>query len=62
MKKLLVFLVSVLTMALLLTGCGGDTEKKDAAAGGEQQGLQHISWAEKFEPEVIAEFEKQSKC
>ena len=29
MKKLLVFLVSVLTMALLLTGCGGDTEKKD---------------------------------
>ena len=27
MKKLLVFLVSVLTMALLLTGCGGDTEE-----------------------------------
>ena len=62
MKKLLVFLVSVLTMALLLTGCGGDTEKKDAAAGGEQQVLNLFSWADNFDPEVIAEFEKQYNC
>ena len=62
MKKLLVFLVSVLTMALLLTGCGSDTEKKDAAAGGEQQVLNLFSWADNFDPEVIAEFEKQYNC
>ena len=62
MKKLLVFLVSVLTMALLLTGCGGDAEKKDAAAGGEQQVLNLFSWADNFDPEVIAEFEKQYNC
>ena len=62
MKKLLVFLVSVLTMALLLTGCGGDAEKKDAAAGGEQQVLNLFSWADNFDPEVIAEFEKQYDC
>lgn len=60
MKKLLVFLVSVLTMALLLTGCGGDTGKKDAA--GEEQVLNLFSWADNFDPEVIAEFEKQYNC
>ena len=61
MKKLLVFLVSVLTMALLAAGCGGDADKKDAAAG-EQQVLNLFSWADNFDPEVIAEFEKQYNC
>ena len=39
MKKLFVFLIAVLTLALM--GCGGDAPKKDAAApaGGDKQVL-----------------------
>ena len=47
-------------MALLLTGCGGDAEKKDAAAGGEQQVLNLFSWADNFDPEVIAELKSNT--
>lgn len=62
MKKLLVFLIAVLTLAL--AGCGGDAPKKDAAApaSGEKQVLNLFSWADNFDPEVIAEFEKQNNC
>ena len=61
MKKLFVFLIAVLTLALM--GCGGDAPKKDAAApaGGDKQVLNLFSWADNFDPEVIAEFEKQNK-
>ena len=62
MKKLFVFLIAVLTLAL--TGCGGDAPKKDAAApaGGDKQVLNLFSWADNFDPEVIAEFERQNNC
>ncbi len=62
MKKLFVFLIAVLTLALM--GCGGDAPKKDAAApaGGDKQVLNLFSWADNFDPEVIAEFEKQNNC
>lgn len=45
-------------------GCGGDAPKKDAAApaGGDKQVLNLFSWADNFDPEVIAEFEKQNNC
>ena len=58
MKKLFVFLIAVLTLALM--GCGGDAPKKDAAApaAGDKQVLNLFSWADNFDPEVIAEFEK----
>ena len=62
MKKLFVFLIAVLTLALM--GCGGDAPKKDAAApaAGDKQVLNLFSWADNFDPEVIAEFEKQNNC
>lgn len=48
MKKLFVFLIAVLTLALM--GCGGDAPKKDAAApaGGDKQVLNLFSWADNF--------------
>lgn len=51
MKKLFVFLIAVLTLALM--GCGGDAPKKDAAApaGGDKQVLNLFSWADNFDPE-----------
>jgi len=51
-------------LTLALMGCGGDAPKKDAAvpAGGDKQVLNLFSWADNFDPEVIAEFEKQNNC
>ena len=54
MKKLFVFLIAVLTLALM--GCGGDAPKKDAAApaGGDKQVLNLFSWAEGEYPGRVA--------
>ena len=54
MKKLFVFLIAVLTLALM--GCGGDAPKKDAAApaAGDKQVRDLVSWGARFVPGGIA--------
>ena len=55
MKKLFVFLIAVLTLALM--GCGGDAPKKDAAApaGGDKQVAQQVFVASQRTIDSIAD-------
>lgn len=61
MKKFLVLLASLLMMTMLFTGCGGN-DATDSKAAQEEQVLNLFSWADNFDPEVIADFEKQYNC
>lgn len=60
MKKLSVFL---LVAVMLISGCGGGkSEKKEPAKTDKPQVLNLYSWADNFDEEVLAEFEKKYNC
>ncbi|MEG1727138.1 MAG: spermidine/putrescine ABC transporter substrate-binding protein [Acidaminococcaceae bacterium] len=63
MKKMFsFFLVMLMLLALVMTGCGGGDKKDTAKKASEPQVLNLFSWADNFDPEVIAEFEKKYNC
>ena len=65
MKKILVLLFC--SLALMLTACGGPDKKpaesqKKAENAETKQVLNLFSWADNFDPEVLADFEKKFNC
>ena len=66
MKKLTLMLLLVVCFTFALAGCGGGGEKKAEAPKDapkkEQQVLNIYSWADYFDPQVLAEFEKANNC
>ena len=57
MKKIVSLALSLLLgSTLLLAGCGGSSGGK---ANTQPQTLNLFSWADNFDPEVLAEFEKK---
>ena len=65
MKKILVLLFC--SLALMLTACGGPDKKpaepqKKAENAETNQVLNLFSWADNFDPEVLADFEKKFNC
>ena len=65
MKKFTLMLLLVVCFTLALTGCGGGDKKTDAPKDGgkkEQQVLNIYSWADYFDPQVLAAFEKANNC
>ncbi len=59
MKKILSLFILVLTVALV--GCGGE-KKADAPKADTPKVLNLYSWADNFDPEVLAAFEKENNC
>ncbi|MDD3396277.1 MAG: spermidine/putrescine ABC transporter substrate-binding protein [Acidaminococcaceae bacterium] len=60
MKKIVSLALSLLLgSTLLLAGCGGSSGGK---ANTQPQTLNLFSWADNFDPEVLAEFEKKYNC
>lgn len=64
MKKRGVFLVGILLVfTLMLAGCSGSSENKETKkTEAPKQVLNLFSWADNFNPEVIADFEKKYNC
>ena len=67
MKKFTLMLLLVVCFTLALTGCGGGGGEKKTEApkdGGkkEQQVLNIYSWADYFDPQVLAAFVKANNC
>ena len=66
MKKLTLMLLLVVCFTFALAGCGGGGDKKAEAPKDapkkEQQVLNIYSWADYFDPQVLAEFEKANNC
>ena len=64
MKKFTLLLLLVVCFTLALTGCGGDKKADVPKDGGkkEQQVLNIYSWADFFDPQVLAAFEKANNC
>ncbi len=60
-KKLLLITVVLIVAMALVSGCGGKKEQPVANTS-EKRVLNIYSWADNFNPEVIAEFEKKFNC
>lgn len=61
MKKNLLFLFAAIFTIFALSGCGGTKDSKESKKD-QPQVLNLYSWADNFDAEVIAEFEKQYNC
>lgn len=63
MKKVFSFsLVILVLLSLVVAGCGGGNQKEAPKTASEPQILNLFSWADNFDPEVIADFEKKYNC
>jgi spermidine/putrescine transport system substrate-binding protein len=60
-KKLSLYLLFIVSLAFLLTGCGGSKDVSQTS-NSEPQVLNLYSWADNFDPELIAEFEQKYNC
>ena len=56
-KRTILLIAAVFCLALLAAGCGSSDSGK-----GKPQVLNIYSWADYYDPEVLAEFEKQNNC
>ena len=60
-KKLSLYLFFIIAFAFIIAGCGGGN-KNTTTSNQEPQILNLYSWADNFDPELIAEFEKEYNC